>query len=161
MLTVNRQVANEILFEDIVAMMSKIMAMCWGSMVWISNVTCFPKIAALKDEAGNNIFLANASGGVKDAPQYQLLGRPLLFSEKAPVLGSAGDLTLVDRSYYLEGLRQGVEIGLSDQRYFETDEIAIRVKLRNDGQPWLKGPIKQADGSNTEVSFCAKLGDVA
>jgi len=160
-ISVTRNTASKVLYEDIVAMLSKLMPVSWGRARWVANVTTFPQIAALKDGAGNNIFLSHASGGATNAPAGTLLGMPIRWTEKVPVLGTAGDINLFDPSFYLHGLRQGVEVAVSEHVEFENDKIAYRAKIRHDGQPWLKGKFRQADGANTEISPFVQLGPEA
>jgi HK97 family phage major capsid protein len=153
---VNRQAVGEIQYLDFVNLLARIMPRYWGQVRWIANVTAFPQIANLQDDAGNNIYLPSNSG-VSGTPTGVVLGRPVRFCEFAPVLGAAGDLAAVVPGCYLHGLRSGVEIAVSEHYLFLTDEIAYRAKLRNDGQPWMKAPFRQADSSNTQVSCFAKL----
>ncbi len=153
---VNRQVVNQIHYLDFVNLLARIMPRYWGQVRWIANVTAFPQIAAMKDEADQNIFLPH-SAGVSGTPTGVVLGRPIRFCEFAPVLGQRADLAAVVPNCYLHGLRSGVEIAVSEHFLFDTDQIAYRAKLRNDGQPWMKAPFRQADGGNTQVSCFAVL----
>jgi HK97 family phage major capsid protein len=152
LIKVTRNTSNKVLYEDIVAMLASLMTRSWDKAYWIANVTVFPQIAALKDAAGNNLFVSSANAGATNAPSGTLLGKKIKFTEKVPVLGSTFDLNLWDPSCFLHGLRAGVEIGVSEDFLFDTDGIAFRTKVRHDGQAWLKDTYKQADGSNTPVS---------
>jgi HK97 family phage major capsid protein len=151
-LSVSRNTSNQILYEDVFTMPTRL----WQpeDPCWITHPYTMYNISTLVDPANHFIFIANAynNGGGGDAAfklAGQLLGRPIYTSEWAPVLGSTGDLTLIDRKKYLVGRRSGLEIGLSEHFRFDQDEIAIRAKIRNDGQPWLKAPIYLADGSGS------------
>jgi HK97 family phage major capsid protein len=157
-ITAPRAEANKILFADAVGMLARLMPECWGKARWIANVTVFPQIASLRDAAGNALFMSSANAGITNAPSGVLLGRPIRFTEKVPVLGAVGDLSLVDPGFYLNAVRSGVEIAVSEDFLFDTDQIAYRAKLRHDGQPALKAPYRMADGSSTQVSPFVRLG---
>ena len=67
-----------------------------------------------------------------------LLGRPVIMSEKTPgILGDKGDLSLVDWSFYLLGIRDNLMIDTSDHVKFTSDQTTVRAIARNDGRPWL------------------------
>ena len=85
-------------------------------------------------------------------PAGTLFGFPLYVSEKVPVLGTAGDISLVDPSQYGYAKRQGLEVGLSEHFLFDTDQIAYRFKLRHDAKSLWRAPYTQADGKSTKVS---------
>jgi HK97 family phage major capsid protein len=154
--SVFRKTVNLLAYVDFANLMSRVLPDYWGMGRWVCNVTAFPQIVTLKDDAGNFIFLPNSQGATS-SPAGTILGRPVRFTEKAPTLGAAGDLAFIVPSLYLHGLRSGVEIAVSDQFLFDTDQIAYRAKLRNDGQPWMKAPFRQADGANTQLGIAAKL----
>lgn len=164
-----RFAANKISVDDLMWMMSKMATMCWGGARWIANVTTIPQLGVLRDDTGAAIFQPNAliaqyeEMSIKGASSYdkanlmsrpmgRLIGWPIYFSEKVPVLGTTGDISLVCPDQYAIARRAGLEIGVSDQFLFQTDEIAYRVKMRHDGKSLWRLPYQQADGSNTTVS---------
>ena len=149
---VNRNTGNQILFADVVGMQANLMPQAWDTAIWVSNVTTYPQIAALKDAAGNAIFFSSAMAGITQRPIMTLNGRPLLITEKVPALGTTGDLCLIDPDKYAIGERSGMEVALSEHFKFDTDQVAFRFKKRNSGKPLMKKPYTQADGSNTQVS---------
>lgn len=176
-LTVTRGTGSHIEYEDIVGMQAKLHPTCWKNAFWVTNVTCIPDLQAIKNHAGNYVYQPNSlvaqgmtpsimgtrpeGGGERgvttagDRFRFQgwLQGLPLKFSEKVPVLGTQGDLMLVSPAMsYGIAMRQGLEVGLSEHFYFDTDRIAFRFKLRNDAQSLWRAPYQQADGSNTQVS---------
>lgn len=153
-------------YENIVGMMAKLHPMCWGGARWLSNVTAMPDLVAVKNHAGALVYQPNtlisqvqgptvtsdfsSSGGTYRA-QGNLMGFPIYFTEKVPALGSAGDLNLVCPSQYGIARRAGLEVGLSEHFYFNTDRIAYRFKMRHDGHSLWRAPYTQADGSSTQV----------
>jgi HK97 family phage major capsid protein len=89
-----------------------------------------------------------------DMPPMTILGRPVIFTEKAKALGTSGDINFVDLSYYLIGDRQAVAVAASDQVAFQADQTAYRIIERVDGRPWLQSALTPANGStNTLTAF--------
>ena len=79
---------------------------------------------------------------------------PVIFTEKTPVVGSAGDVLLADFRYYLIGDRQATTIEstpFTDKWIY--DLTTWRVVHRVDGQPWLSAPITLTDGTLTVSPF--------
>lgn len=155
-LQVTRNTGGAIKYQDIFTMTTRL----WypEAPCWITHPYSISQIWQMQDASGRLIFIPNAYVGPdaaegKGAMTFKLagtlLGNPIYTSEWAPTLGNTGDLALVDRRKYLAGRRSGLEIGLSEHFKFDQDEIAIRAKIRNDGQPWLKAPITLADGAGT------------
>ena len=164
MLLVDRNTNSEILYEDVFTMLTRFKAGA-RSQAWLTHPYTIYQLYTLQDPEGHFIFIPNvgvatgstmaeAGGAITYKPAGTLLGIPIFTTEKAPVLGSACDLMLVDRKAYWHGQRQGLEIGVSTEFLFSTDEIAIRAKLRNDGKPGQIAPFYLADGSQSnQVSY--------
>jgi HK97 family phage major capsid protein len=95
------------------------------------------------------------AGGMTGSPTPNLLGRPVILSEKCQTLGTAGDIYLVDLSYYLVGDRQAMEMASSSHVRFNTDETDIRIIQRVDGRPWIDSALTPRNGSNTLSPFVA------
>jgi HK97 family phage major capsid protein len=86
-----------------------------------------------------------------------LLGLPIRFTEKVPALGTTGCLSLIDPTQYGTADRQGLEVGISEHFLFDTDQIAFRFKIRNDGQPLWLAPYTSADAAATKFSPFVQL----
>ncbi len=173
-LVVNRGASSKIYPADLTAMISKCSPMVWDSLCWITNITTFPQLSILNDGT-NYVFQPNAlisqamklsamdkSVGGRGAelmhrPMGDLLGFPVYFTEKVPVLGSTGDLSLVAPSQYGRARRSGMEVAVSEHFFFDTDLVAYRMKERYDGKALWRAPYQQADGSNTQVSWAVIL----
>jgi HK97 family phage major capsid protein len=178
-LNVDRFAANTITYEDTVNMMQQIHPAYWKEMYWITNsAQTLSQLVSIKDDAGNRVFLPNSLVGQWMTPalmgegkpynnltyqaQGMMQGKPVLFSEKLPQLGSTGDLILTNPRYaYGVATRAGVEMAMSEHFLFSTDQIAMRWKLRNDAKPLLRGPYIQSDGGktsgNSKTSWCSVL----
>jgi HK97 family phage major capsid protein len=149
-----RQTASQISFADISTMWSKLMPASWNKAFWVGSPSTIPQLLQLKDGANRAIFLAigaTDAGGITKKPNWALLGRPFIPTEKLPALGTKGDLMLIDPSLYVIGDRMQIEIAASEHVNFLKNQMTWRVVERVDGQPWLSAPITLQD-SATQVS---------
>jgi len=131
------QVADTIYVENVLKMYSRMLPSSLGNAVWIANQNTFKELMTLSISVGVGgapVMLVDLTKG----PPITMLGRPLILSEKVPVLGDQGDLNFVDLSYYLIGDRQAVSLETSEHGYFASDETALRVIERVDGRPWVQ-----------------------
>lgn len=139
------QSAKTILTANILKMYSRMLPSSLENAVWIVNQTTFPQLMSLTIDVGTGgapVMLMD----IRSAPNITMLGRPVIFTEKVPALGSAGDINFVDLSYYLVGDRQAVSVETSEHARFETDETLLRVIERVDGRPWIQSPIQPLNG---------------
>lgn len=164
-----RYAASTIVYDDLAWMVSVLHSSCWNRARFIVNTTTIPKLMAIKDGGGTYVYNPNALisqamqpsvigqssvdlAALVTRPVGTLLGFPLYVSEKVPVLGTQGDISLVDPSQYGYAKRQGLEVGLSEHFLFDTDQIVYRFKLRHDAKSLWRDAYTQADGSSTKVS---------
>jgi HK97 family phage major capsid protein len=124
--------------------------------VWIINNDVLPALFTLS--LGNYpIYLptGNASvGGIQGSPYGTLLGRPIIVSQHANTFSAAGDISLVDLSYYQAITKaEGVVTATSMHLYFDADAMAFRTTFRMDGLPKIDAPIQPAKGSTTLSPF--------
>lgn len=144
---------NDIEFTDVVNMYARMLPSSLSRAVWLASPSTFPSLAQLALTRGTDGIASPAmwmtGGQAIGSPPMSLLGRPVIFTEKVPASGSAGDLSFVDFGFYLLGDRQVMQAKQSEERYFETDEVAFRVIERVDGRPWLQSAITpQNNGSS-------------
>jgi HK97 family phage major capsid protein len=145
-----RAAANQIQFADVVALWSRLLPASWNRAIWTFSPTCVPQLLQLKDGANRAIFIS-IDQGITRSPNWSLLGRPAIPTEKVPPMGTKGDLMLLDPSLYVIGDRMQIEIAASEHVNFLKNQMTWRVVERVDGQPWLDKPITLQDGS-TQVS---------
>lgn len=142
---VTRGTANTIVLADVLNIYARMLPSSLSRAVWLASPATFPQLAQLAMTRGTDGIASPAmwmtDGQAIGAPPMTLLGRPVIFTEKAPTLGAAGDLSLVDFGFYLIGDRQVMQARQSEERYFETDEVAFRIIERVDGRPWLQSAI--------------------
>ena len=157
-ITVNRQaVGTPIQYTDLVNMLESFLPSANG--VWIVNQTGMSNLLLMMDQAGG---AANTGtyiwGSAVDGVPNRLLGMPIIFSEKNPTVGNAGDVILADWKYYLIGDRQAATIESTQYDYWRYDQTSWRAVHRVDGQPWLSAPLTLQDGTS-QVSPFVILGD--
>lgn len=166
-----RTAAGHIQYQDITWMMSRMAAGCLTRSRWLTNQTTMPELMSVTDGT-NRVFLPNSMVVQSDFPSFvgkstadanvsrlmgTLQGLPVYFAEYIPALGQANDLMLVCPDQYGLAERAGLEVGVNEWVYWETDEIGYRFKLRHDGKSLWPSPYVQADnlaavGSGTQVS---------
>ena len=152
-LKIRRQTANIITWTDVATMKSRMASSGRKRCVWVAHPFHSLTLETMTDATGKLIYLPNLNptqGPASAGNQTDTLdGIPVLYSEKMAPPGTFGDFILADRKAYLTGQRSGLEIGLSEHFLFDTDQIALRAKIRDDGQPWVKKPFTLADGAGT------------
>ena len=90
-----------------------------------------------------NNALVTLLPNLRDRPTTNLLGRPVLFTDKTPYTNGSvtNTVNLVDPSMYVVSEFQGIALAVSDQARFEQDQTVIRAIMSVDGQPWLTNKI--------------------
>ena len=129
-----------IVWENIVKMYSRMLPGSLGRAVWIASIDTFPELATMAlsvGTGGSAIWLNNGVVG----PPVTILGRPVIFTEKTPTLGTTGDISFVDMGFYLIGDRQVMSAMSSPHFKFQNDQTAYRIIQRVDGKPWLQSAV--------------------
>jgi HK97 family phage major capsid protein len=135
-----RATASTIGYVDVVGMYSK--AKFGGSLVWVASQSILPKLLNLVDGDGRLIWQPNAAVGAPGT----LFGLPVLLNERSPQLGTAGDLVLMDASYYLIKDGTSLSISASEHVLFRENKTVIKAFWNVDGQPWVKSKLTQEGG---------------
>src|SRR5215469_1352151 len=156
----SRANANQIAYSDIVKMWQQLLPQSQRNAIWIASHDTFAQIASLQLSSANaspGIWVGGyASRDATETPPMQLFGRPIYFTEKVPKLGTAGDISLIDPSYYLIGDRQAMSVQSSEHFAFQNDQTAFRIIERVDGRPWLQTPL--TPHNNSTVTLSAYVG---
>ncbi len=155
-ITEGRNTANTVVFDDLADMMGDFLPS--GRGVWYISQSLMSDIIQLNGPTGNPSYIwqANARDGIPG----QILGMPVIWTEKLPLAGTAGDILLVDWKYYLIGNRQATTIESTKFDRWQQDQTSWRMVHRVDGQPWLSAPLTYQDGT-TQVSPFVILGGTA
>jgi HK97 family phage major capsid protein len=142
------QLADTIVWENIIKMFSRMLPSSLNRAVWLASIDTLPQLATMAVNVGvggSAIWLNNGVSG----PPASILGRPVIFTEKCPVVGDAGDIAFIDPAFYLIGDRQAMSATSSPHFKFSTDVTAFKIIQRVDGQPWLRGAITPKNGGNS------------
>lgn len=138
---INRTNANSVTYVDLLEMVSRLL-MRGGTPVWSMPQGALPKIATLTDPEGHYIWKANAVDGFAGT----LLGYPVRWNNRSPLLGSKGDITLCDWSYYLIKDGSGPFVAASEHVKFTSNKTVIKIFWNVDGAPWMHAPISEENG---------------
>lgn len=146
----NRAASNAIAYTDLTGMLRRFLPNSRG--MWVVSQSAMQQLLELNGPSGNASYLW--ASAVNGAPST-LLGYPVVFTEKAPALGSTGDIALIDWSYYLIGDRQATTIESTRFDRWAFDETSWRAVHRVDGRPWLSTALTYQDGSTAVSPFVA------
>lgn len=150
------QAATTLVTENVIKAYSRMLPQSIARAVWVMHPDVQPQLYTMSLSVGTGgapMFFP--AGGLTGSPTPTLLGRPIVFSEKCQTLGTAGDVYLVDLSYYLIGDRMALEMASSPHVRFNTDETDFRFIQRVDGRPWIDSALTPRNGSNTLSPFLA------
>jgi HK97 family phage major capsid protein len=144
--TVSRGTASTVNTDDITNMLGAF-AGRYDKAVWITNQTTLTYLLRLQDAAGNYLWMPGMSGDITGLSPGRLYGIPLVISEKASALGTAGDLILGDWSNYVIGDKEGLRVEESPHYKFGDDIRCWKFVKRVEGKPWLSAKITPKNGS--------------
>lgn len=142
--TVARNTANRVLYEDIVAMEARTFERT-GNAVWVASRSVLPQLMRLEDSEGNLIWQDNA----RATSPNTLFGRPIVYSDVMPLLGTEGDLMLVNFAYYYVGERAATTIDSSNHELFKYGLTSWRAMHRVGGIPAMDAPYTAYNGWQT------------
>jgi len=148
------QAAASLVPKNIAKMYNRLWGKWRANAVWFYNQDLEPELHLMTlpvGTAGIPVFLPPA--GLPAAPNGMLYGKPMYPIENCPTLGTAGDLIFADMSQYVVVEKEGMRIDRSDHVRFLNDEVAIRFKLENGGQPKYDNTITPKKGNNTYSAF--------
>src|SRR6188768_1806673 len=153
------QAADTINYSNIVKMYARMTPSSLNKAVWLVTPEALPQlltmtlpvknVAGTENVGGSAVWMPDAHG----APQLTLLGRPVIITEKASLLGDVGDIAFVDLSMYLIGDRQQMELESSAHAKFTQDKTVYRVISRVDGRPWVNSAITPRNAGPTLSPF--------
>lgn len=138
---INRAVANQVAYADLVGMVARFL-MRGGSPVWSMAQSVLPQLTLMTDPEGHYIWKPDARDGFAGT----LLGYPVRWNNRAPALGTKGDVTLNDFSHYLIKDGSGPFVAASEHVKFTSNKTVIKIFFNVDGAPWLTAPIKEENG---------------
>lgn len=148
------QAAGTFTWNNALSMFSRLLPECFPTSVWVASPDCIPEIFTMAvpvGTGGSAVMIGDGSGtnAAQGLPQT-LLGRPIIWSRKAPaVLGTKGDVSLVDFSSYVIGDTMDMRIDTSEHAYFWADKTGFRIIAREDGQPSYLSALTPENGGPT------------
>ena len=150
------QVANTVLYDNIINMESRLLPQSEGKAIYLANKDTFPQLASMSIAVGTGgvpVYLP--ANGASGKPYNTLMGRPLIFTEHCQTVGNAGDIYLADFSQMLLGQKRGRGIVADSSIHlkFDYNQTAFRFSFRVDAQPWLPSAITPRYSSNTLSPF--------
>jgi len=143
---VSRTTASQVVAADIRNMIARIKM--GGSYLFVASQTIIPYLSALVDAGSNMIFHSDYTKPIPNT----LMGIPLMFHDRSVALGTAGDLILVDMSYYLIKNGSGPFVDASPHVYFTSNKTVIKAFWNVDGKPWLSAPLPLEGSTSNTVS---------
>lgn len=149
------QAAATITWINVLSMLSRLLPESWNSAAWIITPDALPEIytMALPVGTGGSATMSGEGRGPDPLPQ-SLAGIPIVWSRKTPaVLGTQGDISLIDRSKYVIGDTSGVMLDTSEHSAFTSDQTDFRIILEVDGQPGMLAPLTPANNGPTLSAF--------
>lgn len=125
----------------------KMLARCWGSdnAVWVANRTLLPQLGVLTIDNGVSAVPIFSMDATQPIPM-RLYGLPIIFTEHAPALGTAGDISLYNMREYLEGTLQNLQGQTSMHVRFLENEQTFRFTARKAGAPWWRSVLTPKNG---------------
>lgn len=148
------QAATTIVAENIEKMYSRLHARSMANAVWLINQDCWPQLFQLSHAVGTGgVPMFVPAGGINQAPNGTLLGRPIIPVEYCQTLGTKGDIYLGDFSQYLLIDKGGTQSASSIHVNFTYDETVFRFVYRVDGQPAWNSALTPYKGTDTQSPF--------
>lgn len=151
-ITVTRNTASRILYEDVQGMWLRMWAPSRKNAVWLVDQSCEGDLETLAIPIGTGGTLApiyKPAGSTPGQVYATLYGRPVIPVEYCAALGTSGDIVLVDLNEYLLVDKGGVQSAVSMHVAFLTDEDVFRFIYRVDGQLTWNSALTPKSGGNT------------
>lgn len=154
------QVADTIVFENIVKMWARCPARSRKNAAWFINQEAEIQLALMsfkvKNVAGSEnvggvpVYLP--AGGATNAPHSTLFGKPVVVVEQCPAVGDVGDIILADLSDYIGIDKDGITGDSSIHVQFLYDEQVFRFRYRFNGAPYTNSAVQSYSNSSFTLS---------
>lgn len=144
LVSVTRDTTDSIKYADINNMEKQMVGEALDNAIWVINRGALNEIKNMADGNGNTVYdPGNRPQGIPDS----LDGYPIVWTRRTPSLGSAGDIMLINFSYYWIKDGSGLFIQASEHAEFKKDKTVIKVVGHTDGQSWVSEKLKAEDGT--------------
>lgn len=150
------QVADTLTVQNIYKMYARMWARSLSNSAWFINQDVWPQIFTLNQPVGTGgVPLFIMAGGIANAPNGAILGRPIIPIEQCATIGTTGDIVLADFSQYRVIEKSGLQTASSIHVQFLTAQTAFRFILRINGQSMWNSPLTPAKSALTLSPFVA------
>jgi HK97 family phage major capsid protein len=141
---VARQTSGSVTVQDFAKMAAALLPASWNRAVWTLHPTALEKVLQI-------------STVVLNEERSLIWGRPFAITDKASILGTAGDVALFDPGLYVIGDRECIEVAVSNEEPtgFLKNQSVWRLVNRVDGRPWLSSTVTLPGGGT--VGSCVVL----
>jgi len=149
------QPAATLTWNNFLAMFARMLPECYATAEWDITPDAIPEVhtMALPVGTGGSAVMFNSGGGPNALPM-SILGIPIRYTRKAPaVLGTQGDVSLVDWTKYTIGDALAVQFDTSEHSSFRSDKTDFRILLHEDGQPSLLSALTPQNNGPTLSAF--------
>lgn len=120
--------------------------------VWLINPMVLPQLIVMT--IGQQPIWTPPQSGMAQAPLGFLLGRPIMSTQVAKILGDVGDIGFVNWRYQRAIQKAaGIEAAQSMHLFFDQNMSAWRFTFRVDAKPVLSAAVSPANGSDTLSPF--------
>lgn len=143
-----------IMYENIVAMYTRLLSSSDPSAVWFINRSLLRYIMLMTIPVGTGgapVFLP--PNGAAGQPYMTLLNKPIIPIEQCQAPGTEGDIILADLNEYLLLTKGGIEASSSIHVRFIYDEMTLKWVYRLDGAPLRNKTLTPFKGSDTLGPF--------
>ena len=140
---------------NILAMYARMLPESYASAEWDITPDALPEIfsMALPVGTGGSAVMFGEGAGPGRLPMT-MLGLPIRWTRKAPaVLGTQGDVSLVDWKQYTIGDALAIQFDTSEHSSFRSDKTDFRILEHVDGQPSLLSALTPQNNGPTLSSF--------
>lgn len=152
LISITRSGASAFALQDSATMLASLASTCYSNSVWLANPVILKLL--IQQTATNAIWISPDQGATK-TPPAMILGRPLYFTEHCSALNTAGDVLLIDPTWYLVTEKTGMRAERSREFRFNYDQDTFRFIKRVDGRPLIDDYLELRDGSTTVSPFVA------
>jgi hypothetical protein len=150
-ISVTRATGSTVKYIDVVTMLTRLLPQSYSKAVWL----CSPDVVTqlLQDF----LNFGSATSGITAPPDWlkfsdghwRLLGLELYPTEHVSPLGTAGDLVLCDRSFFIIADRLHLSVSASSHQQWSQDKTLFKCVNRVRGEPWLGTAVTPKNGSQT------------
>jgi HK97 family phage major capsid protein len=149
------QSTASITWNNVLAMFARLLPESYPTAEWDITPDAIPEIMsmALPVGTGGSAVMLGEGQGPQKLPM-SLLGIPIRYTRKAPaVMGTQGDISLVDWTKYVIGDTMTMTLDTSEHSAFTSDKTDFRIIERLDGQPGLLAPLTPENNGPTLSAF--------